>query len=452
MASLSNDKSGKRRTLFSIPGGRRQTLWLGKVPKKSAESMLVRIEEMIQHKSIGSAFPTELVGWIQKLPGPTRKKLESAGLVEARPPVPTVGEVLDRYRKTRVVKDSTMQTYAQALDGLEAALGRDTLIDAVTAAHADEWRRSLTTAGLAAPTIAKRVKVARALFSKAVRWKMIAENPFEHLKSGSQANPKRSHHVPVETIERVIAACPDREWRAIIALCRFAGLRAPSELVGLMWTDVDWKRRALTVRSPKTEHHEGQAQRLVPISDRLREILNDLWTSAGPSESKMLPSIASSTKNLRTRFQKILKRAKVSPWPRLFQNLRASAETDWVERFPQHEVASWLGHSPTVARTHYLQTRDMHFAAAAGLNTDGSSLVGSSDSASGAAHGQRIADCIAPASQYASQRGAAPKSTRSRAVPQMQTARELAPVVADGRESSRAVRVTPEGFEPSLPP
>ena len=138
MASLSNDKSGKRRILFSIPGGRRQTLWLGKVPKKSAESLLVRIEEMIQHKSIGSAFPTELVGWIQKLPGPTRKKLECAGLVEARPPVPTVGEVLDRYRKTRVVKDSTMQTYAQALDGLEAALGRDTLIDAVTAAHADE--------------------------------------------------------------------------------------------------------------------------------------------------------------------------------------------------------------------------------------------------------------------------------------------------------------------------
>jgi hypothetical protein len=244
----------------------------------------------------------------------------------------------------------------------------------------------------------------------------------------------------------VIAACPDREWRAIIALCRFAGLRAPSELVGLMWTDVDWKRRALTVRSPKTEHHEGQAQRLVPISDRLREILNDLWTSAGPSESKMLPSIASSTKNLRTRFQKILKRAKVSPWPRLFQNLRASAETDWVERFPQHEVASWLGHSPTVARTHYLQTRDMHFAAAAGLNTDGSSLEGSSDSASGATHGQRIADCIAPASQNASQQGAAPKSVRSRAVPQMQTARELAPVVADGRESSRAVLVTPEGF------
>ena len=188
----------------------------------------------------------------------------------------TVGEVLRRYRETRVVKNGTMGTYEQTLTGLETMLGKDTPLDRITAAEADAWRKSLSDAGLAAPTIAKRVKVARALFSKAVRWKMIPESPFEHLKSGSQANPKRSHHVPIETIEKVLAACPNEEWRAIIGLCRFAGLRAPSELAGLGWSDVDWNKRALTVRSPKTEHHEGQGQRLVPITARLREILADL--------------------------------------------------------------------------------------------------------------------------------------------------------------------------------
>ncbi len=49
------------------------------------------------------------------------------------------------------------------------------------------------------------------------------------------------------------------------------------------------------------------------------------------------------------------------PWPRLFQNLRASCATDWVQRYPNHVGARWLGHSPLIAATQYLQTREQHF-------------------------------------------------------------------------------------------
>ena len=65
--------------------------------------------------------------------------------------------------------------------------------------------------------------------------------------------------------------------------------------------------------------------------------------------------------NLRTTFTKIITRAEHTPWPRLFQNLRASCATDWVERYPALVVAKWLGHSPMIAATHYLQTRERHF-------------------------------------------------------------------------------------------
>lgn len=57
----------------------------------------------------------------------------------------------------------------------------------------------------------------------------------------------------------------------------------------------------------------------------------------------------------------------MKPWPRLFHNMRASCATDWVERFPAHVVAGWLGHSPMIAAQHYLQTRDAHFDLAAGI-------------------------------------------------------------------------------------
>ena len=56
----------------------------------------------------------------------------------------------------------------------------------------------------------------------------------------------------------------------------------------------------------------------------------------------------------------------------MFQNLRASCATDWVQRFPAHEVAKWLGHSPLVAQQHYLMPNDLHFQAAtqAGANAE----------------------------------------------------------------------------------
>ena len=48
-------------------------------------------------------------------------------------------------------------------------------------------------------------------------------------------------------------------------------------------------------------------------------------------------------------------------WLRLLQNLRASYATDWVEKYPSHVVAKWLGRSPKVAAQHSLMSRGHHF-------------------------------------------------------------------------------------------
>lgn len=53
-----------------------------------------------------------------------------------------------------------------------------------------------------------------------------------------------------------------------------------------------------------------------------------------------------------------------APWPRLFQNLRASRETELAEKYPVQVVTSWMGNTPNVAMRHYLMTNDEHFASA----------------------------------------------------------------------------------------
>ena len=84
------------------------------------------------------------------------------------------------------------------------------------------------------------------------------------------------------------------------------------------------------------------------------------FRSAGNNESAAWPA-GWLNANLRTTFEKLVRRAGLQTWPRLFQNLRASRETELVESYPIQVVASWLGNTPSVAMRHYLMTTDEHF-------------------------------------------------------------------------------------------
>jgi hypothetical protein len=100
---------------------------------------------------------------------------------------------------------------------------------------------------------------------------------------------------------------------------------------------------------------------VVPICPQHRAILAEAYEQAAEGKKLIVPRTLTGASNLRTTLTKIITRAGFQPWPRLFQNLRASCATDWVEKYPNHVVAKWLGHSPWIAATHYLQARERHF-------------------------------------------------------------------------------------------
>ncbi len=60
-------------------------------------------------------------------------------------------------------------------------------------------------------------------------------------------------------------------------------------------------------------------------------------------------------------FRKIIKRAGLTPWPKAFQNLRASRQTGLEQVFPTYVACKWMGNGPKVAAKHYLQTAEEHF-------------------------------------------------------------------------------------------
>ena len=67
---------------------------------------------------------------------------------------------------------------------------------------------------------------------------------------------------------------------------------------------------------------------------------------------------------------RILKRAGLEPWPRLFHAMRASRETELVREHPIHVVTAWLGNTPQIAMKHYLMVTETDFSKAIGKLVD----------------------------------------------------------------------------------
>ncbi len=185
------------------------------------------------------------------------------------------------------------------------------------------------------------------------------------MKLPSQVNKAPEEFVSLHTIAKVIDKCPDAEWRLIVALARYGGLRTPSETLTLEWRHVDWERGRVTIHAPKQEHLANGGVRQIPLFPELRLYLEEAFELAREGSQFVITRYRDGDTNLRTHFQRIIKKAGLKPWGRLFHNLRGSRQTELTEKYPAHVVSNWLGNTPRVAHQHYLQVRDSDFESAA---------------------------------------------------------------------------------------
>jgi integrase len=364
MASISRGPDGHRAIQFIDRDRRRKTIRLGKVSHKLAASIKAKVEALNAAQISGCAMDDETARWVSQIGDDLAAKLAAVGLVPERASA-MLGDFLAAYIDRRTdVKPRTRINLAACQARLVEFFGKDRPLKGITPGDADAWllwlreRYANGTAGLT-------VKRAKQFFRSAVRSRLIPSNPFDDVKPPSQVNDGRKHFVTQETTRAVLDACPDAEWRLIVALCRFGGVRSPSELLPLRWAEVDWERSRFLVHSPKTEHLEGGGERWVPIFPELRPYLADAFECAEPGAVYLVNRYRDGNQNLRTQLQRIIRRAGVAPWPKLFQNLRASRETELAAEHPLHVVCAWIGNSALVAQKHYLQVTEGDFVRAA---------------------------------------------------------------------------------------
>ncbi|WP_162006877.1 tyrosine-type recombinase/integrase [Roseimaritima sediminicola] len=339
--------------------GKRRSLYLASLSKRAADNVARHVDELATAYAANIPPAPETTRWANGTEGSIRKSLERWGLIDSRPAQTADCRLCVPFFESWIVEncrtDRTENNYRQAVKWFVRRFGSDRTLTSITPAEFASWHRWMIHADRLAPSTAnKHAKRIRTLFKNAIDARLLAENPGTGTKLGSEVNSDRDHYVSREDAARIIAVC-DTEWALIFGLCRFAGLRCPSEVTALLWSDIDWEAGRIRIDSPKT------GLRFCPLWPALRPLLDAAWDAAPEGAKYVIGRHRDKESNLRTQLTRIVQRAGLIPWPKGFVNLRASCRTDLEGRFESHVCDAWMGHSSKIAHKHYLRVTEAHW-------------------------------------------------------------------------------------------
>lgn len=404
MAKITTESNGRRMIRFIAPNGKRPKIRLGKISAEAAQAILEHVEDLAESWTHGHKPLPTTDKWLSELRSDTGRlwlydRLAAAGLVGAREipegerkkpkkakptaeaPPETLAAFVDAYIARRTdLKEGTLDNLRYSKRYLVEFFGEDKPLKDVSPGDADEYRAYLRSK-VAEATARRYCGRARQFFRAAARKRLIPENPFGDLEGlNVKSNKAREFFITREVAQQVLDAMVDAddsplvEWQLIFALSRYGALRCPSEHLLLTWGDVDWEHNKFTVHSPKTERHEGKESRVVPLFPELRPYLEVAFNAecdrlgrppSGTDRVIVKFRYQEGKTNLRTGLLRFLKKAGVKPWPKLFQNLRASRSTELARVFPEYMATAWCGHTHDVAEEHYWQITEADWQRAA---------------------------------------------------------------------------------------
>ena len=341
-------------------GGKRKRIRIGVTSHDFAEEVCRRVEQLLSAKLLNQGIGPATAEWLAGVSDTLHERIAQKGLCQSRQPAtkaPKLEIWLTKYigQRGSDLKPGSIDRLQQTADRLTDFIGEVT-IDDLTPDTAGDWRAAMVAEKLSEATIRLHTRNAKSMFTAAVDRELIHRNPFAKLKSSSIA-AKRERNISQEETERLLTACPSLQWRVLVGLARYAGLRCDSETHGVTWADVDWERKRLRVYAPKTD-----SNRIVPIVPAMLTLLQDAFNAADEGSTNI---ITLSSNNLHRAFQAIVARSGVMEWEDLFQALRRTCESDLAKRHPQHAVSQWIGHSMRVSEKHYLMVGDDLYDAAA---------------------------------------------------------------------------------------
>lgn len=126
-------------------------------------------------------------------------------------------------------------------------------------------------------TVNRDITTLRTIFNLAIRWKMIKENPAQFTKK-IRVEQKEIHTFEPEDIQKLLKSMYEENYAHFANITLFGlytGMRL-NEIINLQWKDVDLDKRTLIVRNKPNFKTKTGKIRLIPISDKLLEVIQKL--------------------------------------------------------------------------------------------------------------------------------------------------------------------------------
>lgn len=235
--------------MFVAPDGKRKTVRIGKCSQHDAEAIRYRVENLLSAVIQGRDPSRDDAEWLGRIGPSLRIKLIRVGLVKPTKAeiVPKISNWLNEYIKSRTdIKPRTIHLLENAKKSFLSFWSGEKLLTEFTEQDAFNFRVHLLGKGLAEATVRARCKKIKQVFNAAKKKRIIESNPFDEIPTADRTDANRLRYIDKAVIEKVIEACPNHQWRLIFALARYAGLRIPSELIGLTWDDILWDKNDLS--------------------------------------------------------------------------------------------------------------------------------------------------------------------------------------------------------------
>jgi integrase len=372
MATLQRRRHGGWELQYRDEHSRKKTITLsGRKYKERIVLQLKDAVEVLVDKRLNNdprQDPT-VKTWVENAPPEIQGKLTKVGLYHL-PLKRTVKELWVTFMDKHEFKtESTHITFRSAMTRFFTFFQPSELLGTLTKERMEEWKEFLLAEGYAKATVAGTIRKTKTVFNWAKKQKWIIESPLAGFAEGSSRNPAKDRVITMEEYHKLLAACPDQEWRVIIALARIGGLR-PCEIMVLRWSDIGIgkDKNRFHVFSPKLNPHENLRDREVPLFPLLAEELNKLRSIPGNESQEYVINRYSDRKRLSVAhpFSKIAQRAGLGKIVRPFDNMRASRATEICNDYDAKKESIWLGHSEKIAMKCYLMVTDDDYAKAAG--------------------------------------------------------------------------------------
>jgi len=271
----------------------------------------------------------------------------------------TLKELLDKYKENYKNQRSFQGGKDYYLKNFREYFGEDTRLDNIRYVDLESYRNKLrekpTRHGTlrAIASVNRGIACLRHVFSKAVEWEMMEQNPFTKGKAlVAKANNKRFRYLTEEEIERLLVNSVNDYTKDIVTAVINTGMRR-QEVLNLKWNQI----RIGFIYLDKTKTNES---RQIPINDDLAELFrairkrNQLKFDYVFCDNKGRPF-----KQINKSFQASLKKAGIEDFR--FHDLRHTFASHFVMRKGSlKDLQELLGHKTLAMTMRYAHLSQEH--------------------------------------------------------------------------------------------